>query len=109
MRDLFFKNLTSEDKKSKIIATSEVYEEQGYRNIIHRHFICVIKEATKLPQERTTPYLYVLKEHNTREQKERFFCRVKGSVYVMFKKRMYLVLFTHSLKIDLSPVLPIQF
>ena len=108
MRDLLYKNLTSEDKKRKIVACSEVFEEGGYRNIVRRHFVCFIKEVLNLPREETAPYLYVLKQRNTREQKERFFCRVKGSVYVTFKKRMYLVLFTHSLKIDLSPVGPVK-
>jgi len=104
MRDLLFKNLTSSDKKKRVIISSEVYDERGYRSIIRRHFVCMIKEVKYLPLAKPVPYIYVLKQRNTKEQKERFFCRIKGSVYVICKERLYLVLFMHSLKIDLLPV-----
>jgi len=49
-----------------------------------------------------TPYLYVLKARNTKEQKERFFCRIKGSLFALKEGKLYLILFMHSLKIDLA-------
>ena len=77
MRDLLFKNLTSEDKRRKIIASSEIVDKDGVRNIIRRHFICLVKEINDNKIERPKPYLYVLKEHNNRDKKERFFCKIK--------------------------------
>lgn len=104
MRDLLFKNLTSSDKKRKIISTSETVEKQGVRSIIRRSFICMVREIKDGNIERPLPYLYVLKVHNTKEGKERFFCRLKGSVLMSFKQKLFLILFMHSLKIDLTAV-----
>ncbi len=44
MRDLLFKNLTSDDRKRKILASSEIVEKEGVRSIIRRHFICIIRQ-----------------------------------------------------------------
>jgi hypothetical protein len=105
MRDLLFKNLTSNSKRRKIIASSEVLDQQGVRSIIHRHFIYTIKEVKDNTIQKPQPYLYVLKEHNNIEHREKFFCRIKGSVYVLNQGKLYLVLFMHSLKITLVPTL----
>jgi hypothetical protein len=104
MRDLLFKNLTSADKKRKIITSSEIVDNQGVRSIIRRHFICVIKEIKEAGIPRPLPYLYVLKEHNDKEQKERFFCRMKGSIYAVSNGKLFLIFFMHSLKITLTAI-----
>ena len=104
MRDLVFKNLTSDDKKRKIIASSETVDRQGVRTIIHRHFVCVVKEIKDNQIQRPIPYLYVLKERNHREQREKFFCRIKGSIYAISNGRLFLILFMHSLKINLIAI-----
>jgi hypothetical protein len=104
MRDLVFKNLTSYPKKRRILASSEIVDQEGMRSVIHRHFVCVIKEVKARGAHRPAPYLYVLKEHNAKEQKERFFCRLKSSMYLTTNGKTFLVLFMHSLKIHLSPL-----
>lgn len=102
MRDLLFKNLTSNDRRRKILASTEIADKQGVRSTIHRHFVYIVKEIKDTKVERPQPYLYVLKEHNTREQKEKFFCRIKGSIYAVNKGRLFLIVFMHSLKICLA-------
>jgi len=104
MRDLLFKNLTSQDRKRKIIASSEIVDKQGVRSIIHRHFICIVKEIKGDQIKRPLPYLYVLKEHNTKEQREKFFCRLKGSIYAVNDGRLFVIFFMHSLKIHLTAI-----
>jgi hypothetical protein len=104
MRDLLFKNLTSSDHKRRIIASSEISEKEGVRSIIRRHFICMVREVKDKNIEKPSPYLYVLKEHNSREQKERFFCKVKGSICAINAGRLYLITFMHSLRIDLLSI-----
>ncbi len=104
MRDLLFKNLTSDDKKRKILASSEIMDKQGVRSIIHRHFVYIVKEVKDKQISKPEPYLYVLKERNNREQREKFFCRIKGSIYAVHKGRLFLILFMHSLNISLTPV-----
>lgn len=105
MRDLLFKNLTSQDKRKKIIASSEVTDNAGVRSIIRRHFICLVKEINPDRQNkqvnRVAPCVYILKQENTKEQKKQFFCRIKGSVYAVNNGRVFLILFTHSLRINL--------
>jgi len=104
MRDLVFRNLTSEARKRKVIASSEVIDKEGIRSIIHRHFICVIKEITDKEIQKPLPYLHVLKEHNNKEHKEKFFCKIKGSIYAVNKDKLYLILFMHSLRITLTAI-----
>lgn len=101
MRDLLFKNLTSSDRKRRIIVSSEIVDRQGVRSSIRRHFIYLIKEIKENSIEKPKPYLYVLKVHNSKEQKERFFCKVKGSICAVHKGKVFLIIFMHSLKIDL--------
>ena len=101
MRDLIFKNLTSNDKKRRIIASSETIDKHGVRSIIRRHFVCIVKEVIDGPAERPLPYLYVFKERNSKERKEKFFCRIKGSVYAVSGDRLLLIHFMHSLRINL--------
>lgn len=102
MRDLLFKNLTSNEKKRKIISTSEIVDKQGIRSIIHRHFVCAIKEVAGKKMEKPLPYLYVLKNHNTRESKEKFFCKIKGSIFAIYNAKLYQINYMHSLKITLA-------
>ena len=104
MRDLLFKNLTSEDKKRRIIVTSEIVDKAGVRSIIRRHFVCMVKEIKDNQMQRPLPYLYVLREHNNKEQKEKFFCKMKGSIYAVNNDRLFLILFMHSLKINLIAI-----
>lgn len=105
MRDLLFKNLTSTDRKRKVLSSSEVIDKQGVRSIIRRHLVCMVKELDpNCEVRRPSPYLYVLKEHNNKEQREKFFCRIKGSLCAVNKGRLFLILFMHSLKITLIPI-----
>lgn len=104
MRDLVFKNITSRSRDRKILASSEVVESEGTRSIIHRHFIYLVREVADTSAPRPAPYLYVLRKQNTKDREERFFCRIKGSLYAANKGRLYLILFMHSLKINLAAV-----
>jgi hypothetical protein len=104
MRDLLFKNITSDDKRRKIIASSEILDKAGVRSTIRRHFVCMVKEVKGNQTQRPLPYLCVLKEHNTRKQKERFFCKIKGSVFAVSNGRLFLVVFMHSIKISLIAI-----
>jgi len=104
MRDLLFKNLTSDDRRRRIIASCEICDDQGVRSKIRRHFVCIIKEIKDSQIQKPSPYLYVLKEHNTGQQREKFFCRIKGSIFAVYEKRLFLIVYMHSLKIDVIPI-----
>lgn len=102
MRNLLFKNLTSLEKQRKIVASSEIVDKQGIRSIIKRRFIYIVKEIKEEPGPEPVPSLYVLKERSHKEQREKFFCRIKGSTYLFNKGRLFLVIFLHSLKVTLT-------
>lgn len=101
MRDLLYKNLTSLEKKRRIIVSSEIVDKAGVRNIIHRHFIYIIREIDSAYNEKEKPSLYVLRETNTKNKMEKFFCRMKGNILITRNKKIYIIYFMHSLKIQL--------
>jgi len=105
MRDIFFKNRTSADNKRKIIASSEISDAQGVHSVIRRHFVYIVKEAKGDNQaERPQPCVHILKERNTKEHREKYTCRLKGSMYVLNKEKLFLVVFMHTLSINLTAI-----
>ncbi len=78
MRDILYKNLTSGNKRRKIISTSEISDSEGVRSTIRRHFACVVKEIKDANIALPAPSLYVLKEQNHSQLRERFTCRLKA-------------------------------
>lgn len=104
MRDLSFRKLTSSDKMRKIISTSEIVDKQGVHSIVHRHFICFVKEVVNNQPAPPEPYVYVLKEQDNKKHKGRFFCKVRGSVYAVSNNKLFLLIFMHTLKINLATI-----
>ena len=105
MRDILFKNRISADNKRKIIVTSEINDAQGVHSVIRRHFVYILKEAKDENEaERPVPSVHILKERNTKEHREKFTCKLKGSMLVQNNGKLFLVIFMHSLSISLSAI-----
>lgn len=104
MRNLLFKNLTSNDKRKKIIVSSEIVHKKGVRSVTRRHFVCLIKEVKGDKIIAPAPYVYVLKEHNSKSQTGRFFCKIKGNMHITVDERIFLIVFMHTLRINLELV-----
>lgn len=104
MRNLFFRNVTSDDKRQRILASSEFIEQKGIRSCIHRHLVCRIEEMAKTQDFLPRPALYVFKKRDTRLNIEAFYCRIKGQMYFASKDKIYLVHFINSLRIQLQAV-----
>ncbi|MDD5120364.1 MAG: hypothetical protein PHR84_03535 [Candidatus Omnitrophica bacterium] len=102
MRNLLFKNLTSLSRNRRIIATSEVMDKEGIHSVIRRHFAYIVKQVSGSDVEKPKPYLYVLKEINSKEKREHFFCKIKGSIVASSRGRILLVTFVHTLKVELT-------
>jgi len=120
MRDLLYKNLTSSARDKKIITSSEVSDKEGIHSVVRRHFAYIVKQQVQgafvtNPQ----PYFFVLKETNTKEKREHFFCKIKGSLLAVSpvrsprqgggdtsngvnKEKLLLISFVHSLNIELT-------
>ena len=106
MRDIVFKNLTSSQRKRKVLSTSEVMEHDGILTKIRRNFIYIVRDGEQAKKEALLPRMYVFKHKDSSEHKEKFFCRIKGSLYTMNNNKLFFVIFSHSLSIGLEPTLP---
>ncbi|MBU1998842.1 MAG: hypothetical protein ABIG46_04480 [Candidatus Omnitrophota bacterium] len=102
MRDILYKNLTSNNKKRKIISSSEILDKDGFHYIIHRHFVYMVREIDKIYNQLPQPYMYVYKEKSSKNNSETFFCRLKRSIVLSNDNQLFLVNFMHSLKINLT-------
>lgn len=104
MRELLFKNLTSLQRKRKIISISDSSLRDGYLAHTERHFIYMVKEAKNLRQDLERPDLHILKVHDSKQKMEKLFFKVKGSFFVVTNNCLYIVNFCHSFKIELHDV-----
>ena len=101
MRDLQFRNITSLAKSQRVLACSELSEQEGIRTTVNRHLVCRFFEAKGENKALPQPNLYVFKKQDRKNRMEIFYCRIKGSMYFFFEKRLCLVSFINSLKIQL--------
>ena len=102
MRDMVFKNLTSQDKRKKVLWASETINEDGILTRIHKYLIYIVKEVKKEEAKKTPkPEVYVTKQRNTKDRTEKFQIKMKGNIYCLAKERCFFVSFCHTLKIDL--------
>lgn len=101
MRDLQFRNITSPSKGQRVLACSELSEQEGIRTTVNRHLVCRVFEAKGADMSLPRPELYVFKKQDKKNRIEIFYCRIKGSMYFSFENRLCLVSFINSLKIQL--------
>jgi hypothetical protein len=102
MRDLLYKNLTFPQQGRKIIASSEVADKEGVHSVVHRHFTYMIKPINSKDVVKPQSYLYVLKERNTKQKREHFFCKIKGSILAVNQGKLMHILFLHTLNVQLT-------
>ncbi len=102
MRDLLFKNLTSSSRGRKIITSSEVADKEGVHSVVRRHFTCIVKQLKSVDAPKPQPYLFVLKERSSKERREHFFYKIKGSLLAVNEGKILLILFAHSLSVELT-------
>ena len=104
MRNLLFKNITSRDKRQKVLSSSELTEQDGLRTNVSRHLVCRVLEVAKAEAFLPTPALYVVKKRDTEFNTEAFYCQIKGKMYLTTENKLYLVSFIHSLRIRLKAI-----
>lgn len=102
MRDMVFKNLTSVDKRKRVLWASETINEDGILTRIHKYLIYIITEVENAGALQTEkPQIHILKCRDTKEKTEKFQIKMKGGLYCFAKEKCFLVNFSHTLKIDL--------
>lgn len=116
MRELVFKNLTSEDKKRKDLFIKETIDKGGMRTVTQRHSTYMIsnrrtfascselEEWQKNMSSCGRRHVFVFKKRSTKEKKDSFICDVVGKFYAVVKNDAYSIAFKHSFEIDFLPV-----
>jgi len=102
MRDLLYKKLTFSDRGRKIIASSEVTDKDGIHSVVRRHFACILKQIENVNAQKQQPYFYVLKERNTKQKREHFFCKIRGSLLAVNEGKLLHILFVQTLNVELT-------
>jgi hypothetical protein len=102
MRDMVFRNLTSQDRRKRLVQATEVADAQGIHSVIRRHFIYMVREVTHHSEVKPAPYLFAVRDRNSKELKERFFCKIKGATKVAVHEKIYMVYFIHTINICLT-------
>ena len=99
MRDLVFKNLTSSDKSRRTVSSYEAIDKEGIYTTICRHFVYKVLDITEDFKEKPDPQIFVRRSCNHSMHCESVFYRMKASLYVRNKEKLYLVMFSRSLRV----------
>ncbi len=113
MRELVFKNLTSENRRRKDLYITETSDKSGVRTITRRHSVYVIGDRSKaknpkllaqqkkeIPTNASKRHVFIFKKRDTKQKKESFICDVVGKFYAVVKDDLYPVAFKHSFELD---------
>lgn len=107
MRDVVYRNITSQDKGRRVMASSEVCQGNGLRTTVVRHFICVIRKAQdRAVGEVFKPRIYIYRYYDTGKQRERFFCRIRDRFCLMLGSQIYQAEFLESVRINVEAQKP---
>ncbi len=114
MRDMVFKNLTSQDHQKRDISLSEAFDLNGVRTKTQKHFTYSVHDhatlhnpkeleawvkqyASKGPQLKN---LSVLKSYDSKVGEEKFEVKITGNLYILRDQDMFNIDFIQEFKID---------
>ena len=119
MRELLFKNLTSDNKRRKDLYITETVEKNGVKTITRRHSVYIIGGHTRIkdknqlmhyktdiPIPATKRHVFIFKKRDTKQKKDSFVCDVVGKFYAVVQKELYSIAFKHSFEIDFLAAQP---
>lgn len=102
MRELLLKNLTSLNRRRKILSLSEVFSKDGVLTRVNRSFIYLVREVPQPSHLAEKPEFFIFKIHDSKLRQESFLLKIKGNFYVSCKQKIYLINYCHSLRIALN-------
>jgi len=113
MRELLFKNITSENKKRKDLYVSETFDNDGITTTTQRRSTYIMGACNKFknleeilewkknigpnPGKR---HIFIIKKRDTKLNKDAFVCDVIGKFYAVSDCDIYSVVFKHSFEVD---------
>lgn len=119
MREVIFKNLTSENGRKKDTCLKEVFEKDGVLARAERRYFYFVKNVSCLKndeelhqwiKEQNTVHpdrkrnFHILKEHNNESGVDKLICKVLGTFYAVSNNKVYTIVFLHAFKISFSKV-----
>jgi hypothetical protein len=115
MRELLFKNITSENKKRKDLFVSETFDQNGVTTTTQRRSTYIIGACNKFKsleellawkknvgQNAGKRHVFIIKKRDTILNKDAFICDVIGKFYAVSQCDIYSVAFKHSFEVDFS-------
>jgi len=115
MREILFRNMTSEDFKKRYLKIIENLSKNGLSTHTERRCFYYVKSAIDIKCVNDLDRLEELKDGQQNNRKrnfhimrikdihtgfEKLICKVCGNIYVIIGNRMYCIGFMHSFKID---------
>ncbi len=113
MRDLLFKNITSENKKRKDLYVTETVDRNGVTTTTQRHSIYIVGACNKfntleeLAEWKNTTglkankrHVFIVKKRDSKLNKDMFICDVVGRFYAVTGCDIYSIAFKHSFEVD---------
>lgn len=117
MRQLLFKNLTSQNTRRRILSICETVSHNGTKLMIQRRNTYTlksrihIKSASDVKKLEATygnqaPFsdrrLHLIRKYNQKTGENKLFCRAHGLLYIVMNDDVLLIAFTNSLKISMK-------
>jgi len=113
MRELLFKNMTSDDHKKHDVSVQEIVQKNGLLAKSERRCRYFVKykarvdnpedivNLAKIKEEnkKSKRCFYVLKCHDSNDGIDKLICKFKGTFYAVIGKVIYCIVFVHSFKI----------
>jgi hypothetical protein len=122
MREILFKELTSNNLRKKDTVLREVFEKDGIVARTERRCFYFIKDVMKVgdpsglekwinvqkrEDEEGKRHFYVLKEHSDALGEDKVIFKIAGTFYAVLNETVYNIAFLHSFKVRfMKPVVP---
>jgi len=113
MKELLFKDITSENKKRKDLYVSETVNMDGVTTTTQRHSIYILGDQNKFKTleemaewkktiglNTTKRHIFIIKKRDTKLGKDMFICDIVGRLYAVSGFDIYSVVFKHSFEVD---------
>lgn len=113
MKELLFKDITSEDKKRKDLYVSETVNRNGVITTTQRRSIYTLgtcnkfKTLEELAEWKKTiganinkRHIFIIKKRDTKLNKDIFICDIVGRFYAVSGCDIYSITFKHSFEVD---------
>ena len=114
MRELLFKNLTSNDHKKRDVFAQEMVNKNGVLATSERRCLYFIKDKIEInnpmdlvklakikkKDQDNNRCFHVLKEHDSKTGIDKLICKLKGTFYAVVGKSIYCIVFIHSFKVQ---------